>query len=148
MQAGYQSGERSIARSRRAECSCYYGRAEDTALRKLIGGLLVLMLAMPVHARELTVVEQAGKIKLGAKMEVTLQTNEVLTGRMGPLSSTGFSLEPVKAGQGTARAMEFQDVKRVRRTGMNTAEKVAIISVAAVGALALSVYLWAKASGC
>lgn len=108
----------------------------------------MVILALPVHARELTVEEQAGKIKLGDKIEVTLQTKEVLKGRRGASSNTGFSLEPEKQGQGTARAIEFQDVTRVRRTGMNTAEKVAIISVVAVAALAASIYFWAKASGC
>jgi hypothetical protein len=122
--------------------------SKDATLHKLIGCLLILTLAVPVHARQLSVAEQAAKIERGAKMEVTLQTNQVLTGRRGPLSDSGFSLEPVKEGQGTVRAMEFQDIKRVRQMGMNTAAKIAIISVAAVAALALSVYLWAKASGC
>jgi hypothetical protein len=121
---------------------------EHMTLHKLIGCLLVLTLAVPVHARQLTVEEQATMIERGAKIQVTLQTDEVLTGRRGPLSNTGFSLEPVKAGQGTVRDVEFQDIKRVHQMGMNTAAKVAIISVAAVAALALSVYLWAKASGC
>ena len=117
-------------------------------MKALISLVLVLLLALPVQARELTVAEQAQKIKLGNKVEVTLQTNEVLKGRMGALSNTGFSLEPVKQGQGASRVMEFQDVKRVHRTGLNTAEKVAIISVVAVAALAASLYFWAKASGC
>jgi len=106
------------------------------------------MLAVPVHARELTVPEQAGKIKLGGKVEVTLHTGQVLKGRRGPFSNTGFSLEPVNQGQGVARALEFQDIQRVRPPGMNTAEKVAIISVAALGAVVLSVYIWLKVSGC
>lgn len=117
-------------------------------MKALISCILILLLAAPGYARELTPTEQAGKIKLGAKIEVTLQSNEVLEGRLGPLTNTGFSVEPMKSGAGTARTLEFQDVKRVRQTGMNTAEKVAIISVAAVGALALGVYIWLKATGC
>jgi hypothetical protein len=117
-------------------------------VKQLISCLLVLMLTAPVHARELTAAEQAGKIKLGDKIEVTLQTHEVLKGRKGPSSNTGFSLEPAKDGNGTARAMEFQDIQRVRRAGMSTAEKVVIISAVALAGLVLGVYLAAKASGC
>ena len=113
-----------------------------------IGCLLILTLAFPAFAREQTPREQAGKIKLGAKIEVTLQSNEVIKGRRGPLTTTGFSVEPMKDGLGAARAVEFDDLKRVRQTGMNTAEKALIITGAALGAVALGVYLWAKANGC
>ncbi len=117
-------------------------------MKQLLTALIIVLLISPVQARQLTILEQAGKIQLGRKIEVILATSEVLKGRRGAFSSTGFSLEPLKDGVGTARAMEFTEVQRIRRTGLNTAEKVAIISVAAIGAVALGVYIWIKATGC
>jgi hypothetical protein len=117
-------------------------------MRNTLVCALVWILAMPLQGRELTVQQQAQKVQIGQKIEVTLQSNETLKGRRGTLSGTGFSLEPLKADQGTARTLEFQEVKRVRRTGLNTIEKVAIISAIAIGALAVTVYALAKASGC
>lgn len=77
-------------------------------MKNLICCLLVSLLLAPLEARDLTVAEQAGKIKLGAKVEVTLQSDEVLTGRRGAFSTAGFSLEPAKAGAGAARPLEFK----------------------------------------
>jgi hypothetical protein len=94
-------------------------------VKPLLTALITVLLVAPAQARDITIQEQAGKIQLGRKIEVTLATSEVLRRRRGPFSSTGFSLEPIlepiKDGVGTARAIEFTDVKRVRRTGLNTA---------------------------
>ena len=109
---------------------------------------LAVLLALPVQARQQSPQEQASKIKLGDKVEVTLQSDEVLKGRRGPSTATGFSLEPLKDGAAPARSLEFQDVKRISRTGLNTPEKVAIIAGVAIAGLALTIFLWAKASGC
>ena len=117
-------------------------------MKQLLTALIIVLVVAPAQARDLTIQEQAGKIKLGGKVEVTLASREVLKGRRGAFSGSGFSLEPMKDGVGTARAIEFTDVQRIRRTGLNTAEKVAIISVAAIGAVALGVYIWIKATGC
>lgn len=97
-------------------------------MKKLIRALVVLLLAVPVQG-------PAGKIKLGGRIEPTPSSSEVLKGRRGPFSSTGFSLEPMNDGVGAARAIKFTVGKRVRRTGLNTVEKVAIISVAAIDAV-------------
>ena len=109
--------------------------------------VLILILAVPAHARVETAQEQAGKIKLGAKIEVTLQSNEVIKGRRGPMSPTGFSIEPLKEGAGAAaRAVEFNDVKQVRQTGLNTTEKALIITGVAVAAAVVTVVIWIKAN--
>ena len=114
---------------------------EEIPVKKLIRALVVLLLAVPVQG-------PAGKIKLGGRIEPTPSSSEVLKGHRGPFSSTGFSLEPMNDGVGAARAIKLTDGKRVRRTGLNTVEKVAIISVAAIDAVTLGLYIWIKATGC
>ena len=98
--------------------------------------LLILTLSCPAFAKELTPAEQAGKIKLGAKIEVTLQSNEVLKGRRGPFSNTGFSVEPMKDGVGMARG-RFLAVGDVVTSGAEGIGELRNRCVAGIGPLAL-----------
>jgi hypothetical protein len=73
-----------------------------------------VLLAVPALGSEPTPEEQVHRIKTGKEIEVTLTTGELLRGRMGTVSSTGFVIAPMKSHQGTSRTVAFSEVQLVR----------------------------------
>lgn len=74
-------------------------------MRQTVAWLLVSLFAIPADARPGSIREQTGKIKTGTKIEVALNSGEVLKGRMGVIMATGFVVEPAN-GSKRARAAD------------------------------------------
>jgi hypothetical protein len=107
--------------------------------RTILGGVLTVVLALgaiPAQAAESTVMEQVAKLGLGRKVKVELKNGEVSKGRLGSATADQFMLEPRTAGQGTARAVRFDDARAVKADGLTTGKKwglgIVIFLVAAV----------------
>jgi len=115
-------------------------------IKQITACSLTLLLLIPAEARPRSISEQFGRIKPGARIEVTLNGGEVLKGHMGTISSTGFVLDPAKAGKGQSRPLEFQEVKSVY-SFQNTGRNVLIVVGIGVAGVVIAVVLIFKFRG-
>jgi len=77
-------------------------------------GWAVLLLATSAAARERTPQERAREIPRGSRVEVELKTRQIAKGRLGEVTETHLSLEPLKPGGGPVRSYWFLDITKVR----------------------------------
>ena len=115
-------------------------------MRQLTAWSFVLILTLPAFGRDRTPQEEVRRIKAGAPIEVSLVSGELLRGRMGGVSNTGFAMEPVKVDQGKSRTVEYTEVRRIRGT-RHTTRNVVVISLVTVGVTAGGLVSLLKASG-
>ena len=83
-------------------------------IRRLLAWSVALLLITSAEARERTPLEQAKRIPRGSKVTVVLKDQNVVRGRLGQVTETQFTLEPVKAGVGTQTDILFRDVWKFR----------------------------------
>ena len=82
--------------------------------RRFLVWSLALLLITSAEARERTPLDQAKRIPSGSKVTVVLKDQKVVRGRLGQVTETQFTLEPVKAGGGPRTDISFQDVSKFR----------------------------------
>jgi hypothetical protein len=80
---------------------------------KSIAWLLALILIVPAEAREQTPQEQARKIPRGSRIQVDLKTHRIVSGRLGQITETQLSLEPLNPASGSENTYLFQDVSKI-----------------------------------
>jgi hypothetical protein len=83
-------------------------------MKPTIACLLILTLVIPAEARERTPEDQARTIPIGSRVTVTLKTRKIVRGRLGEMTETSFTLDPMKAGSGPGLEMLFQDISKLR----------------------------------
>jgi hypothetical protein len=101
-------------------------------LRTALNCVLITILAIgaiSASAAELTVAEQVGKLKVGRKIKVELNSGETLQGRMGSATADQFALESRSKAQGTARVVRFNEARSVKPDGLTAGQKWAIFGV-------------------
>jgi len=90
---------------------------------------LLLLEAVPAApAADLTVAEQATKLKVGRKIKVELASGETVKGRMGSSTAGQLTLEP-RSSQGTARVVRFTEARSVKADGLTKGQKWIIFGV-------------------
>ena len=85
-------------------------------MKPTVAFLLILTLVIPASARERTPLEQARNIAQGSKVQVELKTGQIVRGRLGEVTETQFTLEPLNPDTGPNTELLFQDVWMVRST--------------------------------
>jgi preprotein translocase subunit YajC len=83
-------------------------------MKSTIACLLILTLVIPAEARERTPQEQAKKIAIGSKVVAEMKKGGGFEGRLGTVTETQFTLEPLTSGKGSRREILFQDVSKIR----------------------------------
>jgi hypothetical protein len=73
-----------------------------------------MMITLPAFPAALTPQEQARRISAGARVRVELMTHQTIEGRLGQVTETHLSLEPLKSGTGYGSTYLLQDVSKVR----------------------------------
>ena len=118
-------------------------------MKYLTTWVLVLLLAIPMLGRERTPAEQAVQIRPGTELEVTLSSGELLRGRMGTASSTGFVLLPMKSDQGIGRTVVFAEVTVIHtpKHAWSKIRKAILISFVAEAAVIGVILIFLSASG-
>jgi hypothetical protein len=71
-------------------------------------------MATPALRAERTAQEQAKRIPRGSRVEVGLKTHRNVQGRLGEVTQSRLSLEPLDPGSGPASTYLFQDVSKIR----------------------------------
>jgi hypothetical protein len=105
-------------------------------LRSVLADALMMMLvAVPIEAGQLSPTEQAGKIRPGSKIEVVLLTGEKLNGRLGKVSEKEFDLLPQNKGAVASRVISFADVQRLHSKERRTGTRVVIYAAVTLGVL-------------
>ena len=118
-------------------------------MKYLATWVLVLLLAIPVLGRERTPAEQALQIRRGTELEVALSSGELLRGRMGTVSSTGFVVLPMKSDQGISRTVAFTEVTAIHtpKHAWRKIRKTVLITFVAEAAVIGVVLIFLSASG-
>jgi hypothetical protein len=95
--------------------------AQAGAMRNLVAVMLSMLLTLSSAAQDVakrTIQEQVVQIAQGAPVEVRLtKPPEKLRGRMGEISSGGFTLQIANGNQTTPRAISFAEVKTIKTLG-------------------------------
>jgi hypothetical protein len=81
-------------------------------MKSTITLVLILALVVPASARERTPLEQAKKISRGSAVRVDMKNQHAVAGRLGEVTKTQFTLEPMTTG--SRQEILFQDVLMIR----------------------------------
>ena len=91
---------------------------DAAGMKKLLVAVLCVALTQIAAAQGLVTVQDAiVKIDKGSAVEVRLKTKEKVRGRLGEVSSSGFTMQVTKNGAVGSRDIAFDDVKSLKRTG-------------------------------
>jgi hypothetical protein len=118
--------------------------ADATSMKNFVVGVLCLSLSQIAIAQG-TVQETVVKIDKGSAVEVRLKSKEKVRGRLGDVSSSGFTVQVTKNGAVTSRDIAFDDVKSLKRTGKpgKVGYVAMAVGFAAVGAgIVVAVAFW------
>ena len=77
-------------------------------MKSIISCLLVLSFVIPASGRERTPLEQARNIAQGSKVKVELKTGQIVWGRLGEVTETQLTLEPLHPDTGPNTELLFQ----------------------------------------
>lgn len=90
-----------------------------------------LLVGSPISASaaDLTVAEQAAKLKASRKIKVELISGEVLKGRMGLVTADRFTLESGGAVPMVVRVVRYDEARSVKPDGLTRGEKWAIFGI-------------------
>ena len=94
--------------------------ADATGMKNFMGNLIVAVLCVSlsqIAVAQSTVQETVVKIDKGSAVEVRLKSKEKVRGRLGEVSSSGFTMQVTKNGAVGSRDIAFDDVKSLKRTG-------------------------------
>jgi len=122
--------------------------ADATGMKDFMGNLIVAVLCVSlsqIAVAQSTVQETVVKIDKGSAVEVRLKSKEKVRGRLGEVSSSGFTMQVSKNGAVASRDIAFDDVQSLKRTGKpHKVHYVAYaLGFAAVGAgIVLAVAAW------
>ena len=82
----------------------------------------------------------------GAMIEVRLIDKQKLRGRLGEVTSEGFSLQTAQGNKIETKTIAFSDVKSFKRTGETAGKgigKGVVYGLAGIGVLMLVLVIWA-----
>jgi len=101
-------------------------------IRASIACILIALLtvgAVSASAADLTIVQQATKLKTGRKIKVALKSGESLKGRMGLVMADQFTVESGGMAPVAVRVVRFDEARSVKPDGLTKGEKWAIFGV-------------------
>jgi hypothetical protein len=95
--------------------------ADPAGMKNFVVAVLGVALSQTAVAQntvqESTVQETIVKIDKGSAVEVRLKTKEKMRGRLGEVSSSGFTMQVTKNGAVGSRDIAFDEVKSLKRIG-------------------------------
>jgi hypothetical protein len=93
---------------------------DPLTMKNSMVNLVVAMLCISlsqIAVAQGTLQDAVVKIDKGSAVEVRLKSKEKVRGRLGDVSSSGFTVQVTKSGAMASRDIAFDDVKSIKRTG-------------------------------
>ena len=122
------------------------GLFANSVLEARVGVSATLASLQQETAKKPTVQERVMEVPPGAMIEVRLIDKQKLRGRLGEVTSEGFSLQTAQGNKIETKKLAFSDVKSIKKTGETAGKgigKGVIYGLAGIGALMLILIIWA-----
>ena len=122
------------------------GLFANSVLAARVGASTTLASLHEETAKKPTVQERIMEVPPGAMIEVRLSDEQKLKGRLGEVTSEGFSLQTAQGNKIETKKLVFSDVKSFKRAGETTGRgigKGVVYGLAGIGALMVVLIIWA-----
>jgi len=117
-----------------------------TSVLQASAGIHVVGSGQEEPAKKPTLQERILQVPQGTMIEVRLLNKHRVRGRLGEISSEGFSLQTAQENKVETQKIAFTDVKSIKQLEGTTGKKVGkglIYALAGIGALTVVLVIWA-----